>query len=58
MPRLYLGVVATSKGLVVGNICYVNSEGVRVDCRLAAGGETIPQVNICLSSIISFHPDT
>ena len=36
--------VATSKGLVVGDLSFVNSEGVNVDCRLAAGGETIPQV--------------
>ena len=35
--------MATSKGLVVGDLVYTNSEDVVVDCRLAVGGETIPQ---------------
>ena len=42
VPRLLLGVVATSKGLVVGDLIYVNSEEVTVDCSLAAGGDSIP----------------
>jgi len=43
VPRMYLGVVATSKGLVVGNIKWTNEAGVNVDCSLAVAGETIPQ---------------
>jgi len=43
VPRLQLGVMATSKGLVVGHLAYTNSEGVTVDLRLAVGGDTIPQ---------------
>jgi len=43
VPRLQLGVMATSKGLVVGDLAYTNSEGVTVDLRLAVGGDTIPQ---------------
>lgn len=43
VPRLQLGVMATSKGLVVGHLTYINSEGVTVDLRLAVGGDTIPQ---------------
>ena len=40
---MLLGVLATSKGLVVGDLLYVNSEDVIVDCSLAVGGETVPQ---------------
>ena len=43
VPRLVLGVVASSKGLVVGQLSFTNTEGVRVDCSLAAGGHTVPQ---------------
>jgi meiotic recombination protein SPO11 len=43
VPRLLLGVVATSKGLVVGDLRYVNSEDVLVDCSLAVGGDSVPQ---------------
>jgi len=43
VPRLFLGVMATSKGLVVGDLKYTNVEGVTVDCNLAVGGDTIPQ---------------
>ena len=38
-----LGVVATSKGLVVGNLSYLNGEDIWVDCSLTVGGVTIPQ---------------
>ena len=34
VPRLILGVVAASKGLVVGDVSYLNSEGIMVDCSL------------------------
>eukprot|EP00092_Neocalanus_flemingeri_P018537 GFUD01020073.1.p1 GENE.GFUD01020073.1~~GFUD01020073.1.p1 ORF type:complete len:386 (-),score=150.16 GFUD01020073.1:180-1337(-) len=43
IPRLLLGVVATSKGLVVGDLLYTNSEDVVVDCSLAVGGDSVPQ---------------
>ena len=43
MMQCYLGVMATSKGLVVGDLKYTNVEGVTVDCNLAVGGDTIPQ---------------
>ena len=43
VPRLYLGVVATSKGLVVGDLSFLNSEEITVDCNLAVGGLNIPQ---------------
>ena len=43
VPRLLLGVVATSKGLVVGDLSYLNSEGIMVDCSLTVGGDSIPQ---------------
>ena len=43
VPRLLLWVMATSKGLVVGHLTYLTTEGVTVDCRLAAGGDSIPQ---------------
>ena len=43
VPRWLLGVVATSKGLVVGDLSYLNSEGIMVDCSLTVGGDSIPQ---------------
>ena len=43
VPRLLLGVVATSKGLVVGDLSYINNEDVLVDCNLAVGGDSVPQ---------------
>lgn len=43
VPRLVLGVMATSKGLIVGDLKYTNEEEVTVDCNLAVGGDTIPQ---------------
>ena len=39
---LQLHVLATSKGLVAGNLSFTNEEGVEVDCRLATEGESIP----------------
>ena len=32
VPRLMHGVMVTSKGLVVGDLTYTNTEGVTVDC--------------------------
>ena len=52
VPRLYLGVVATSKGLVVGNFQFTNEDGVIVDCSLALGGESIPQNIPDLDSVV------
>ena len=53
VPRLILGVMATSKGLVVGDLRYTNSEGVVVDCSLAVGGDAIPQDVTSLSDILT-----
>ena len=50
----YQGVMATSKGLVVGDLKYTNVEGVTVDCNLAVGGDTIPQD---VSSIYNISTD-
>ena len=38
VPRLMLGVVATSKGLVVGDLSYLNDEDIWVDCSLTGKG--------------------
>ena len=32
LPRTFLGIVATSKGLVAGNLKLINQEGVITDC--------------------------
>ena len=53
VPRLMLGVMATSKGLVVGDLTYTNTEGVRVDCGLAVGGDTIPQGVTSITDIVT-----
>ena len=34
IPRYFLGIVATSKGLVAGNLRFSNQEGVITDCGL------------------------
>ena len=53
VPRLMLGVMATSKGLVVGDLTYTNTEGVTVDCGLAVGGDTIPQDVTSITDIVT-----
>lgn len=42
VPRLLTGVVATSKGLVAGDLTYTDTSGVVVDCSLATEGQPIP----------------
>lgn len=41
IPRILLGVVATSKGLVAGNIRFVDEAGVLVDCLLSEVGTVL-----------------
>ena len=53
VPRLLLGVVATSKGLVVGDLSYVNNEDVLVDCSLAVGGDSVPQDVMDMRDIVT-----
>ena len=53
VPRLLLGVMATSKGAVVGDLRYTNSEGVVVDCSLAIGGDAIPQDVTSITHIVT-----
>lgn len=42
IPRLKLHVLATTKGLVAGNLSFINEDGFEVDCRMATGGENVP----------------
>merc|ERR1719273_1992494 len=42
IPRINLHIMATSKGLIAGNLSFVNEDEVEVDCRLATGGEMVP----------------
>ena len=53
VPRLMLGVMATTKGAVVGDLRYTNSEGVVVDCSLAIGGDAIPQDVTSITNIVT-----
>ena len=53
VPRLLLGVVATSKGLVVGDLLYTNSEDVIVNCSLAVGGDSVPQDVVEMRDIVT-----
>ena len=46
VPRSMLGVVASSKGLVAGNLVYVDKDGVEVDCNLSQGTQSIYSVQI------------
>jgi len=50
IPRQNLHIMATSKGLIAGNLSYLNEDGVEVDCRLASGGEIVPSNINCLTN--------
>uniref|UniRef100_H2ZJI6 DNA topoisomerase (ATP-hydrolyzing) n=1 Tax=Ciona savignyi TaxID=51511 RepID=H2ZJI6_CIOSA len=42
VPRRWLNVVATSKGLVAGNLSFLDPDGQLVDCSLSQSGVVIP----------------
>ena len=42
IPRGQLRIVATSKGLMAGDLTYINLDGIEVDCSSASHGEPIP----------------
>ena len=43
IPRNHLRILATSKGLVAGNLVMTTADGVRIECSNAVDGELIPQ---------------
>ena len=42
IPRGQLRILATSKGLIAGDLTYTNSYGIQIDCSAAIYGEQIP----------------
>ena len=42
IPRGQLRILATSKGLIAGNLTYTNSYGIEIDCSASIHGEQIP----------------
>ena len=53
IPRKELRVLATSKGLVAGNLTFLTSGEIRIDCSKALEGELIPQDVPAISSVAS-----
>nr|XP_046253383.1 meiotic recombination protein SPO11 isoform X2 [Scatophagus argus] len=45
VPRRSLHVLATSKGLISGDLCYLEEDGTRIDCRSSSTGKGFPDVN-------------
>uniref|UniRef100_A0A8C9X847 DNA topoisomerase (ATP-hydrolyzing) n=1 Tax=Sander lucioperca TaxID=283035 RepID=A0A8C9X847_SANLU len=45
VPRRSLHVMATSKGLISGDLCYLEEDGTRIDCRSGSAGKGVPDVN-------------
>nr|XP_020466399.1 meiotic recombination protein SPO11 isoform X3 [Monopterus albus] len=45
VPRRSLHVLATSKGLISGDLCYMEEDGTRIDCYSSSTGKGVPDVN-------------
>ncbi|XP_024149894.2 meiotic recombination protein SPO11 isoform X3 [Oryzias melastigma] len=45
VSRRALHVLATSKGLIAGDLCYLEEDGTRIDCRSSSAGKGVPDVN-------------
>uniref|UniRef100_A0A8C7XCZ7 DNA topoisomerase (ATP-hydrolyzing) n=1 Tax=Oryzias sinensis TaxID=183150 RepID=A0A8C7XCZ7_9TELE len=45
VSRRALHVMATSKGLIAGDLCYLEEDGTRIDCRSSSAGKGVPDVN-------------
>ncbi|XP_034551736.1 meiotic recombination protein SPO11 isoform X8 [Notolabrus celidotus] len=45
VPRRSLHVLASSKGLISGDLSYLEEDGTRVDCRSSSAGKGMPDVN-------------
>ncbi|XP_030589981.1 meiotic recombination protein SPO11 isoform X2 [Archocentrus centrarchus] len=45
VPRRSLHVLATSKGLISGDLCYMEEDGTRIDCHSSSAGKGVPDVN-------------
>ncbi|KAG8002552.1 Meiotic recombination protein SPO11 [Nibea albiflora] len=45
VPRRSLHVLATSKGLISGDLCYMEEDGTRIDCRSSSVAKGVPDVN-------------
>uniref|UniRef100_A0A672RIS6 DNA topoisomerase (ATP-hydrolyzing) n=1 Tax=Sinocyclocheilus grahami TaxID=75366 RepID=A0A672RIS6_SINGR len=45
VPRRSLHVFATSKGLISGDLCYLEEDGTKVNCSSSSTGKGVPDVN-------------
>ncbi|XP_044068473.1 meiotic recombination protein SPO11 isoform X2 [Siniperca chuatsi] len=45
VPRRSLHVLATSKGFISGDLCYLEEDGTRIDCHSSSAGKGVPDVN-------------
>ncbi|KAM9856208.1 5-aminolevulinate synthase, non-specific, mitochondrial-like [Aulostomus maculatus] len=53
VPRRTLRVLATSKGLILGDLCYMEEDGTRIDCRSSSAAVAV-SLNIAgISNIVS-----
>ncbi|XP_035561716.1 meiotic recombination protein SPO11 isoform X11 [Canis lupus familiaris] len=45
VPRMSLHILSTSKGLIAGNLRYIEEDGTRVHCTCGATGKGVPDLN-------------
>ncbi|XP_072305056.1 meiotic recombination protein SPO11 isoform X2 [Eucyclogobius newberryi] len=53
VPRRSLHVLATSKGLITGDLCYLEEDGSRVDCRSSAAPHPVSSNISGIKNIVS-----
>lgn len=53
VPRRSLHVLATSKGLIAGDLCYMEEDGTRIDCRSSAAAFAVSSNVSGIRNIVS-----
>ncbi|XP_032376182.1 meiotic recombination protein SPO11 [Etheostoma spectabile] len=52
-PRRSLHVMATSKGLIAGDLCYLEEDGTRIDCRSGSAAVAVSSNIVGIRNIVS-----
>ncbi|XP_054595087.2 meiotic recombination protein SPO11 [Nothobranchius furzeri] len=53
LPRRSLHVLATSKGLISGDLCYLEADGTRIDCRSTSAAVSVSSNISGITNIVS-----
>ncbi|XP_060931078.1 meiotic recombination protein SPO11 [Limanda limanda] len=53
VPRRSLHVLATSKGLIAGDLCYMEEDGTRIDCHSSSAGVAVSSNIAGIRNIVS-----